>query len=220
MHTRASLTVLGMLIMLASQYSVACTQLSATTAYVTRWRYTHSIKNDVNYCAPPGGQHIYGGKAYKWGIKPSVKITLTHPDTGQTSVHYQDVPESKWNDHAVWWYDNNPADNSRPHDTTMAFLLPSVATEPHNLFGRAKLGSTQYEVSVTLCAWFISITVPIVIGANTLFADGDAHDELIVNRFCRCDTCNGSPTPCVNTDCNGGCRAVYGYTCEHCYRAL
>lgn len=199
----------------------ACNTIRVMDSCVTEWRYTKSIQPGIEYCVPPRVSEekiIYGGKAYRWGIKPVVHFYVRNEETGEVEGPFKkEIPPSEWAARAVWHTDNNPADETRPHDASMAFLLPTQASEPHNLFGRAKLGTREYDVRVSISVFGQSISAAKKLTRGKEFSDIEAVDELRVQRYCLCEKCRSSSTPCVHTDCNGGCRdGLYNHQCAQC----
>ncbi|MCX7847921.1 MAG: hypothetical protein N2595_07830 [bacterium] len=198
-----------------------CNTITVLDSCVTEWRYTKAIQPGIQYCVPPcmsETKMIYGGKAYRWGIKPVVYFYVRNEETDEVEGPFKrEIPQSEWAARAVWHTDNNPADDTRPHDASMAFVLPTQASEPHNLFGRAKLGTREYEVRISVSVFDQSISAAKKLTRGKEFSDREAVDELRVQRYCLCETCRSSSTPCVNTDCDGGCRdGLYGHQCAQC----
>lgn len=189
-----------------------CNTIRVLDRCVTEWRYTKSIQPGIQYCAPPRiseQKMIYGGKTYRWGIKPVGYFYVLNEETGEVEDPFKkEILHSEWAVRAVWRTDNNPADDTRPHDASLAFLLPAQASEPHNLFGRAKLGTREYDVRVSISVFGQPISAGKKLTRGKEFSDIEAVDELRVQRYCLCEKCRSSSTPCVNTECNGGCRMV------------
>lgn len=192
--------------------------------YVTKWVLRHAILSDVRYCVPLGSDQLYAGKTYRWAVKPVLLITLRNKTPGPAfnAIHTEavDVPPQYWaQENAVWWWDMQPADNCRRHDTQFSVPAGAQAIEYHTLNAQAKSRSSQYTLQLTFYFSYkgitlFSVTLPITIPGEKRFVDADVKDVVQVYKYCQCTSCTGT---CYNMDCNGGCRVVYADAyCPRC----